>query len=156
MGRSMFSGWGIRTVAANELRYNPMSYHNGSVWPHDNALIACGMARYGLTEAVLKILTGFLEASIFLDTSRMPELFCGFQRRAGEGPTLYPVAFARQSWAAASVFMLLQASLGLHIDAPRRQVRFTGPALPEWLRKISVDNLKVGNASIDLSLERLP
>src|SRR5262249_49371194 len=113
LGDDFFTGWGVRTVAASEARYNPMSYHNGSVWPHDNALIACGLSRYGLREPVLAILSGLFEASHFLELQRMPELFCGFARRNGSGPTLYPVACAPQAWAAGAVYLLLQACLGL-------------------------------------------
>jgi glycogen debranching enzyme len=154
MADSQFSGWGIRTVAESEARYNPMSYHNGSVWPHDNALAAFGLARYGFKQAALKVLTGLFDLSLFVDLHRMPELICGFVRRAGEGPTLYPVACAPQSWSAASVFMVLQACLGLEIDAPRMQVRFTRPVLPEALEHVSIRNLRVGEASVDFSVER--
>jgi glycogen debranching enzyme len=149
-----FTGFGIRTLAAGEVRYNPMSYHNGSVWPHDNALIAQGFARYGLKEQALKVLTGLFDASLFVDLHRMPELFCGFVRRPGEGPTLYPVACAPQSWAAASVDLLLQACLGLEIVAPRSRVRFSYPRLPEWLPSIRITNLRVGSGSLDLLLQR--
>src|SRR5262249_25545987 len=119
-----FSGWGVRTVAASEARYNPMAYHNGSVWPHDNALIAQGFARYGLGEKALQILTGLFEAGLYFDLQRMPELFCGFPRHPGEGPILYPVACAPQAWSAASVFLLLQACLGLGVNGPEAQVSF--------------------------------
>src|SRR5262249_31125702 len=102
LGPESFSGWGVRTLATTEARYNPMSYHNGSIWPHDNALIALGLSRYGLEEEVLQIMNGLFDASLFLDLHRLPELFCGFVRRPGEGPTLYPVACAPQSWAAAA------------------------------------------------------
>jgi glycogen debranching enzyme len=101
-----FSGWGVRTIPTDEVRYNPMSYHNGSVWPHDNALIAAGLAHYGFKDNVLQILAGMYEASLFLERRRLPELFCGFERRPGEGPTLYPVACSPQAWSAATVFML--------------------------------------------------
>jgi glycogen debranching enzyme len=151
-----FSGWGIRTLAASEARYNPMSYHNGSVWPHDNAVIAYGLARYGQKEAALRVLAGLFDASLFVDLHRMPELFCGFPRRPGEGPTLYPVACAPQSWSAASVYLLLQSCLGLTIDAPRGQVRFGYPVLPESLREVRIRNLRVGPATLDLHLERHP
>src|SRR5690606_23954275 len=137
-----------------EARYNPMSYHNGSVWPHDNALIAYGLSRYSLRAKALQVLSGFFEASVFLDLHRMPELFCGFPRRPGEGPTLYPVACAPQSWAAASVFMLLQACLGLSIRGPLNQVCFAYPMLPEFLSEVRVRNLRVGKASVDLVLRR--
>jgi glycogen debranching enzyme len=154
LAHDSFSGWGVRTVAAVERRYNPMSYHNGSIWPHDNALIAMGLARYGLNERALEILTGLFDASLFMDLHRMPELFCGFKRRVGEGPTLYPVACAPQSWAAAAPFMLLQAGLGMTVDAPRRQLTFRRPMLPESLERIRINRLRVGDSSVDLILER--
>src|SRR5262245_54012009 len=156
LSEPVFSGWGVRTLAAGEARYNPMSYHNGSIWPHDNALTAAGLARYEHPEAVQQIFTGLFDASLFVDQHRMPELFCGFVRRPGEGPTLYPVACAPQSWAAAAVFSLLQSLLGLAIDAPRRQIRFVRPALPESLKKIVIRNLRVGPATVDIALERYP
>ena len=155
LGDDSFSGWGIRTVPAGECRYNPMSYHNGSVWPHDNAIIAAGLARYGLASKVMKVFSGLFDASLFVDLHRLPELFCGFARRPGEGPTLYPVACAPQSWAAATVFSLLQSLLGLTIDASRRQIRFEGTALPESLRRVSLRNLCVADATVDIAFERL-
>ncbi len=151
-----FSGWGIRTLASTEARYNPMSYHNGSVWPHDNALIAWGMARYGFKEPVMKILTGLFDASLFVDLHRLPELFCGFIRRPGEGPTLYPVACAPQAWASGAVFLLLQACLGLSIHGAEERIRLSNPALPEFLQQVRIENLRVGNAVVDLVLQRHP
>jgi glycogen debranching enzyme len=150
----LFSGWGIRTVAASEVRYNPMSYHNGSVWPHDNALTAYGLSRYGLRAPVLKILSGLFDASLFIDLHRMPELFCGFPRRPGEGPTLYPVACAPQSWAAASVFLLLQACLGLSVRNYPAQVNFSYPVLPPFLEEVRIKNLRVGQGVVDLFVRR--
>ncbi|HLH43053.1 MAG TPA: amylo-alpha-1,6-glucosidase [Bryobacteraceae bacterium] len=149
-----FSGWGIRTVSSSEIRYNPMSYHNGSVWPHDNALIACGMGRYDLKQHAARVLTGLFDSSIFVDLHRLPELYCGFERRAGKAPTLYPVACAPQAWASAAVFMLLRACLGLTVDARVPRLVFTRPFLPPSLRRISIRNLRVGPASLDLSIER--
>jgi glycogen debranching enzyme len=149
-----FSGWGVRTLASTEIRYNPMSYHNGSVWPHDNALLAAGLARYGLKPAVQPILTGLYEASRFVDLHRLPELFCGFALRPGEGPTLYPVACAPQSWSAAAVFLLLQACLGLQIKGPEAKICFAQPLLPEFLREVRISNLRIGAASVDLLLQR--
>jgi glycogen debranching enzyme len=154
LGEDSFSGWGIRTVAATEVRYNPMSYHNGSVWPHDNALIALGLARYELMEGVLQVMTGLYNASLFVDLHRLPELFCGFTRRPGEGPTLYPVACAPQSWSAASLFLLLQACLGFDIRATEGQIRLRHPVLPEFLREVCIRNLHVGQATVDLLLRR--
>ncbi len=149
-----FSGWGVRTVASSEARYNPMSYHNGSVWPHDNALIAWGLDRYGLKDAAAEIAGGLLGASPLLDLHRMPELFCGFARRPGEGPTLYPVACAPQSWSAAAVFLLVQSCLGLTANALERQVCFREPRLPPGVRELHIQGLRVGEASVDLLARR--
>jgi glycogen debranching enzyme len=151
---TMFSGWGIRTLSVRERRYNPMAYHNGSVWPHDNALIALGLAGYGLKRQALFLLTGMFDASLCFDLRRLPELFCGFERRAGEGPILYPMACAPQAWASASVFMLLQACLGLTVDGLRRRIVFRRPVLPESLDRLSLSGLTVGGTSVDLGLER--
>lgn len=156
MSDRFYSGWGIRTVAEGEARFNPMAYHNGSVWPHDNALIAAGFARYGLNEPMLRVLGGLFDVSRFMELQRLPELFCGFPRRQGEGPTLYPVACAPQAWAAASVFLLLASCLGLRIDAPSRRVRLFRPALPAWLERVRITDLRVGDASVDLDLIRHP
>jgi glycogen debranching enzyme len=149
-----FSGWGVRTVAASEKRYNPMAYHNGSVWPHDNALIAHGLARYGLGEHALQLWTGQMEAALYFGLHRMPELFCGFARSPGEGPVLYPVACAPQAWSAASVFLFFQASLGLEINGPESQVCFIRPRLPASLLELRIHNLEVAGATVDLLLVR--
>lgn len=154
MGKDFFSGWGIRTLSSREVRFSAMSYHNGSVWPHDNALIARGFSRYGLREGALKILTGLLDASLFLDLHRLPELFCGFDRRAGQGPTLYPVACSPQSWAAAAVFLILQACLGIRVHASPARVLFRRTMLPESLPRIEIRNLAVGDANADLVIEK--
>ncbi|CAN5336896.1 hypothetical protein BH23BAC1_BH23BAC1_27670 [soil metagenome] len=105
VGEKIFSGWGIRTLAADEARYNPMSYHNGSIWPHDNAMIAYGLSRYGLQRETYKIMTGVFDTSLFVDDHRLPELFCGFERRKGQGPTAYPVACSPQVWADGALFL---------------------------------------------------
>lgn len=149
-----FSGWGVRTLSSREIRYNAMSYHNGSVWPHDNAIIASGLARYGRKNAAVKILSGLLDASIFLDLHRLPELFCGFERRKGEGPTLYPVACAPQSWAAGAVFLLLQACLGLDVQASPPRILFRRATLPESLTRLEIDRLPVGDSAVGMALER--
>jgi glycogen debranching enzyme len=151
---SSFSGWGVRTLAASEARYNPMSYHNGSVWPHDNALIAEGFSRYDLKSSAAMVLAGLLDASLFFDLHRLPELFCGFPRRPGESPTLYPVACAPQAWASGAVFLLLQACLGLNVFAPERRLEFSKPFLPPFLPQVSIRDLKIGDASVDLLLTR--
>jgi glycogen debranching enzyme len=154
LGPDSFSGWGIRTIAASEARYNPMGYHNGSVWPHDNALIAQGLARYGFGELALRLWTGMFEAGLYFDLYRMPELFCGFAKTPGEGPILYPVACAPQAWSAASAFLLFQACLGLEINGSERSVCFTRPRLPASLSELRIHNLEVAGAGVDLSLVR--
>ncbi len=154
VGQDFFTGWGIRTVAATEIRYNPMSYHNGSVWPHDTALIAAGLAAYGFKQGTLKLLNGLFDASLFLDLHRLPELLCGFSRRPGGGPTLYPVACSPQTWSSAAVFLLLQSCLGMRIEAPRSRLSFSQPVLPPFLERIEIKNLRIGDATVDLSLDR--
>ncbi len=149
----MFSGWGIRTIGSREARYNPMSYHNGSVWPHDNALIARGLARAGCKTAAVQILAGLFDASLPLER-RLPELFCGFRRGPDDGPTLYPVACAPHAWAAGAVFLLLEACLGLEIDALRNEIRFDRPMLPRALRSVRIEGLHVGASLVDLELIR--
>jgi glycogen debranching enzyme len=156
MGEGSFSGWGIRTLSAAELRYNPMSYHNGSVWPHDNALIAAGFANYGFDDLGLRLFEAMLGASEMVDLHRLPELFCGFSRRHGEGPTLYPVACAPQSWAAASVFMLLGSALGITVDGTRGEVSLIHPVLPLAVGELRITGLEVGAGRVDLLLENHP
>lgn len=150
----MFSGWGVRTLACEEKRYNPMSYHNGSVWPHDNAIIAYGAMQCRDKELPLRILTGMLDLSLFVDLRRLPELICGFPRRPGKGPTLYPVACSPQAWAAGACFLVLQSCLGLSIRAKESRIYLRHSALPETLQRVEIRNLKVGAASVDLSFER--
>ena len=133
-----------------------MSYHNGSVWPHDNALIAAGLDRYGLKEPALRILTGLFDASLFVDMNRLPELFGGFSRRPREGPTLYPVACAPQAWASGAIYLLLQACLGITISARENRVLFRNPVLPPFLEKLRIRDLRVGESVLDLELRRHP
>jgi glycogen debranching enzyme len=154
MDDTSFAGWGLRTVAAGEARYNPMSYHNGSIWPHDNAIAAAGLARYGFTAAATRLLDAMLDLSQAMDLHRLPELLCGFHRRSEERPTLYPVACAPQAWAAGAVYMLLQASLGMEIDAVRHRITFCRAALPLSIDRLVLTNLTVGDARVDLALER--
>jgi glycogen debranching enzyme len=151
----MFSGWGIRTLSEGEKRYNPMSYHNGSIWPHDNALIAAGLARYGFQKEAAKILSALFDASLFIELQRLPELYCGFPRRRGEGPTSYPVACSPQAWSVGAVFMLLQACLQIDIDAVKKTIVFKKPDLPPYLDRIAINHLPLGSASCDIELYRL-
>jgi glycogen debranching enzyme len=149
-----FTGWGIRTVARGEARYNPMSYHNGSIWPHDNALIALGLARYGLKHSVAQVFEGLFDAAAYMDLRRLPELFCGFRREKQRGPTLYPVACAPQAWASATPFTLLEAALGLEFDVQRGEIRLRNPRLPVFLNEVILRELQLGPSSVDLRVRR--
>jgi glycogen debranching enzyme len=152
MSPASFSGWGVRTLAAGELRYNPMAYHNGTVWPHDNALVALGFSRYGLQDHAVRVLSGLFDAGSSFELHRMPELFCGFDRGPSEGPTPYPVACAPQAWAAGAVLLLVQACLGLGIRADEPRIWFHRPRLPEFLGRLTITDLSVAGASVDLQL----
>jgi glycogen debranching enzyme len=151
---NFFTGWGVRTLACSETRYNPLSYHNGSVWPHDNALIAGGLAKYGCKPMAGRILLSLLDVSNVVELHRLPELFCGLERRAGEGPTLYPVACSPQAWSAGAVFLVLQACLGISIDDERKQIVFDRPYLPDGLPQLWIRDLRAGTDSVDLQLDR--
>jgi len=144
----------VRTLASSESRYNPMSYHNGSVWPHDNAIIAAGMVRYGLRDAALRIFDGLFAASTHMDLRRLPELFCGFVRRRNRGPTLYPVACIPQAWAAATPLSLLQTCLNLDFNVGAREISFHYPALPSFMEDLALQGLSIADASVDLMLRR--
>ncbi|SHK19702.1 Glycogen debranching enzyme (alpha-1,6-glucosidase) [Roseomonas rosea] len=154
MAPESFCGWGIRTIAEGESRYNPMSYHNGSVWPHDNGLIALGMKRYGLNVQLERLLTGLYDSALSVDMHRLPELFCGFPRRHGEGPTAYPVACLPQAWAAASAYAALGAMLGVSFRPEEGVIRFQRPFLPAWLEELRIENLRLGTAAVDVRLRR--
>jgi len=149
-----FTGWGVRTVECGQSRYNPLSYHNGSVWPHDNSLIAVGLAKYGCKHLAGKILLGLLDLSNTVELHRLPELICGLERRRGEGPTLYPVACSPQAWAAGAVFFLLQACLGISINEEHKQIVFDRPYLPDGIPQLWIKNLRLGTDSVDLQLDR--
>jgi len=152
----MFSGWGIRTVSSVETRYNPMSYHNGSVWPHDNGLIAAGFSRYGFDDLIAAPFGGLFDASMTLEAYRLPELFCGFHRRTGEGPTLYPVACSPQAWSSGVVFHLLQSCLRLSIDPHERRLSIDRPLLPPFLTYLRLLNLELPFGNVDLLFEQHP
>jgi glycogen debranching enzyme len=148
------SGWGIRTLASGETRFNPMSYHNGSVWPHDTALCMAGIARYGARDSVVRLMSGIFEAAVKFEM-RLPELFCGFSRTAGEGLVAYPAACLPQAWSAGAVFMMLQACLGLSVDAWRGEIHINRPRLPIGIDQLKIGRLSVGNASVDLTFKRI-
>jgi glycogen debranching enzyme len=153
-GRDFFSGWGVRTLGAREKRFNPTSYHNGSVWPHDNALIALGLAEYGHCSEALALSAALFDAAAHMHLRRLPELFCGFDRKRGKAPTLYPVACAPQAWAACAPFALIQACLGLEIDAAAATVILRRPRLPQFLEWLTVRDLAVGAGKLDLMFRR--
>ena len=155
MDPTFFTGWGIRTLASNEARYNPMSYHNGSVWPHDNALIALGMARMGLRAEAVRLLEAMCAAADAMDLSRLPELFCGFHRRPGQGPTSYPVACAPQAWATACIPGLVQACLGISFDPAAHALHFNYPVLPPFLTSLYFNNVTLGGSRVSVLVRRL-
>lgn len=148
----MNSGWGIRTISENAARFNPMSYHNGSIWPHDNALIAMGLAHYSYNDRIAELIDSFFQVSNYMDLSRLPELFCGFTKTEFEGPTLYPVACIPQAWASATVFTFIAAALGMRMDAPHKTLYFYHPFLPPSLEDLRINNLRIGNMYVDLML----
>jgi glycogen debranching enzyme len=150
----MFSGWGIRTMSKAAAAYNPMSYHNGSVWPHDNALIAAGLKRYGFARSTNRVATALFDAAIQADYLRLPELFCGFTRRTPNRPVSYPVACSPQAWAAGSPFLMLQALLGISARAHENLLTVNKPHLPTWLNTVEVRNLAVGDSRISLVFRR--
>jgi glycogen debranching enzyme len=154
MQPDMFSGWGLRTLSSEARRYNPMSYHNGSVWPHDTALVAAGMARYGYMKECMQLMEGLYNACLFIDLQRLPELFCGFPFRYGEAPTSYPVACVPQAWSVAAVFLLLQSCLQITVDAPQKKLIFNNPLLPDYLKQVTLRNLKVPGGVFEVEFAR--
>jgi glycogen debranching enzyme len=154
LGPDSFNGWGIRTVASGEARFNPISYHNGSVWPHDNAIIAVGFARYGIVEHATKVFSAMFEAAAYQDLRRLPELFCGFIRKPHRGPIAYPVACAPQAWASAAPFAFLGACLGMELRYEANSIVFRDPVLPAFLDYVNLNQLSLGNSRVDLRLQR--
>jgi glycogen debranching enzyme len=150
----MFSGYGVRTLGDGQRVYNPLSYHNGTVWPHDNALLARGMSNYGLVREALRLFDGFYAALSYFGDDRVPELYCGIPLRAG--PLVrYPVACSPQAWSAACPFLLLQSILGLHVDAPRARIAVRNPQLPKCMRTLDVENLRVGASVVSIRFRRV-
>jgi glycogen debranching enzyme len=148
------SGWGLRTVAENEVRYSPMAYHDGSVWPHDTAIAAAGASRYRAKALTAHLLASQFEAATYFSLYRLPELFCGFRRREGEAPTRYPVACSPQAWAAGSIFMLIEACLGISLDARKRLLTLDHPLLPASIDELHVRGIGLRDAEVDLVLRR--
>ena len=153
LSADFLTGWGLRTLASSAVRFNPMSYHNGSVWPHDTAICAAGLSRYGHREAAAKVLDSLGRAATKFNM-RLPELFCGFARAPNEPPVAYPVACMPQAWAAGSVFMLLEACLGLSIDGWNERIRVDEPILPDGVDRLTLTGLAVGRRTVDLTLSR--
>lgn len=154
MSGSGFSGWGVRTLAEGEPRYNPLAYHNGSVWPHDTSIVCMGLSRYGEKAAALAILSGMFDAARKFDLFRLPEVFCGLPRTRGGTPTPYPVACAPQAWASGALFLLLHAALGIAVDAKQNTIHFDRPQLPPELDQLEVRRLRCGTSSADFVLTR--
>lgn len=154
LSASFQSGWGIRTLADDAIFFNPMSYHNGSIWPHDTAICTAGMARYGERDQVVRLMSGTFEAAVHFNM-RLPELFCGFTRAPGEAPIAYPVACLPQAWSAGSTFMLMQACLGLEIDGWKGEIHVTRPRLPTGIDNVTIRHLEVGDMAVDLSFQRV-
>jgi glycogen debranching enzyme len=154
LGPELFSGWGIRTLAVGHGVYNPMSYHNGSVWPHDNALVICGMSLYGLAREALPVVRGLHEAALGSQFQRLPELFCGMDRQRGVRLVRYPVSCSPQAWASAAFFLILQSMLGLFPEAPARLLHIRNPVLPDFLDELTVGGLTVGDARVSLHFRR--
>ncbi len=150
----MFSGWGIRTLSTREFYYNPISYHNGSIWPHDNAIILKGVKRYGERDALLGVVEGIYRAAVSMNDLRLPELFCGFRRGRFAEPVPYPVACSPQAWASGAIFLILQSLLGLSPDAAKGVLYVNNPCLPPWLEKVTLRNLRVGRARLSLLFRR--
>ncbi len=150
----MFSGWGIRTMSKSSVAYNPMSYHNGSVWPHDNAFIGAGLKRYGHAKATNRLATALFDMAVTVDDMRLPELFCGFTRRSPNRPVAYPVACSPQAWASGAPYLLLQSMLGISARAPENTLLVNKPSLPPWLNTVELHNLRVGRSTISVVFRR--
>ena len=154
LGHSMFSGWGVRTYGAAQPGYTPFGYHTGTVWPHDNSIMAAGLKRYGFQDEANRIVGTVFEAAQQFSDFRLPELFCGFDREGSSMPVPYPVACSPQAWSAGAAFMFLETMVGLRAHADRRELELLRPHLPDWLGKVTITNLRIGDASVDLLFHR--
>jgi len=154
LGHSMFSGWGVRTYGAAQPGYTPFGYHTGTVWPHDNSIMAAGLKRYGFQDEANRIVGTVFEAAQQFSDFRLPELFCGFDREGSAMPVPYPVACSPQAWSAGAAFMFLETMVGLKAHADRRELELLRPHLPDWLGKVTISNLRIGDASVDLLFHR--
>jgi glycogen debranching enzyme len=154
MRQDMFSGWGWRTMSADEIVFNPLSYHRGSVWPHDNSIIAHGMALHELRQPAIHILTTLFQAALNFRDYRLPELFCGVHRRENDEPVHYPVSCSPQAWASGAMFLVLNSVLGIRPSAQRKELNIINPQLPDWLDWLHIRNLRVGNSRVGLDFTR--
>jgi glycogen debranching enzyme len=154
MADDMYSGWGVRTLSCEDGRYNPLGYHLGSVWPHDNAIILAGFRRYGFDKEALQIFSDIVNASTHFRDYRLPELYAGYARENYDEPVSYPVACHPQAWAASSVPFMLHELLGLEADAFEMKLRITRPVLPEFVDRLVMRGLRVGDARTDLKFTR--
>ena len=154
LGPSMHSGWGIRTLSSEHRAFNPMSYHNGSIWPHDNTISIMGLARYGMAKSALSVVSGLYDAAIYDEFQRLPELFCGMPRGKGNHPILYPVRCSPQAWASGAFFMILQHMLGIQPEAHRCTLHIRNPVLPDFLDELTIENLSAGNSKVSLRFSR--
>jgi glycogen debranching enzyme len=150
----LFSGWGLRTMSRDERIFNPLSYHRGSVWPHDNSIVAHGMALYEFREPALQIFTGLFQAALNFRDYRLPELFCGIQRGEHDKPVQYPVSCSPQAWASGAIFLLLTSVLGIRPSAQRKELNVVNPTLPEWLDYLHIRNLRIGGSRVGLDFTR--
>jgi glycogen debranching enzyme len=154
MKDDMFSGWGWRTMSSEERVFNPLSYHRGSVWPHDNSLIAHGLALNDLREPAARCLTTLFQAAMKFRNYRLPELFCGVQRREYDDPVHYPVSCSPQAWASGALFLMLASGLGIRPSAPKKELNIVNPMLPEWLDHLHLRNLRIGSSRVGLDFTR--
>src|SRR5579859_606985 len=154
MRDDMFSGWGWRTMSRDERVFNPLSYHRGSVWPHDNSIVAHGMALYEFREPANQLFTALYQAALNFRDYRLPELFCGIERREHDEPVQYPVSCSPQAWASGSVFLILMSVLGIRPSAPRKELNIVNPSLPEFLDHLSIRNMRIGGSRVGLDYTR--
>jgi glycogen debranching enzyme len=154
MTPDLFNGWGIRTYARNQPGYNPIGYHTGTVWPHDVSLIAAGCKRYGFHDEANLLVGRIFQASQHFEDFRLPELFCGFERESTTVPVPYPVACSPQAWSAGALFLFVETMLGLKPQAYRNELELERPELPEWLTKVTITGLRVGQDTADLLFHR--
>ena len=150
MSADSFSGWGIRTLAKGQRPYNPLSYHNGTIWPHDNSLVAMGFSNYGMQKLASQLLAGMYDACRQFRHYRLPELFCGMGRGEGDLVVSYPVSCSPQAWASGALFLMLRACLGIYPDAPRKTLKIVNPHLPKPLERVRLERMRIGDTRVSV------